>query len=506
MLTSLTEEQDAALVDAFSLTCVVDQPADMWHQPSLACTDGATPIQSMYRDHPTRGELRALAHRLGISDFLIRTAFQALRSRMRRNLAKATKKVAVVKAGADTAEATPVGPSAEALMQSITTNRSHDEALGVQLRLLVSSSTGGGVAQASFVPLFVALMTSAKTPGLRASLSDAVTASGSCSGVWPALLDNRVVDVLATWLSDAERSRHTTLLRKFVAAAFVLPVSKPEQVAPLASPLNKCRQYRTAKDVSDSATQLLAHWGRAFSGLGPGPSSKLAMAGRLPPRSAGQLPLGPQLAAPPAANTFTGPALSQAALAARIATPAPVVAKRSVDERLAGVNERAAATARPMSADDILKKRRMAAQQSGGLMAAPLVKRNRGPVAAQPMPPPRAQPPPRPEPQLVDWQQPPPMAAAVGDGYGSLSEEAGLQAARQAAALPAQYALTSLIPDDPALPLHVRHEAAQHAEHPPPFIIPDVPVEAEDAAQQVSLLSAAFPGLHGLAPPPPAWQ
>jgi hypothetical protein len=460
----------------------------------------------MHRDHPSRGELRALAQRLGISDFLIRTAFQALRSRMRRNLAKATKKVAVVKASAGAVEAVPAGPSSEALMQSITTNRAHDEALGVQLRLLVSASAGGGVAQASFVPLFVALMTSAKTPGLRASLSDAVTASGSCAGVWPALLDNRVVDVLANWLSDAEQSRHTTLLRKFVAAALVLPVSKPEQVAPLASPLNKCRQYKTSKDVSDSATQLLAHWGRAFSGLGPGPSSKLAMAGRLPPRSAGQLPLGPQLAAPPAANTFTGPALSQAALAARIATPAPVVAKRSVDERLAGVNERAAATARPMSADDILKKRRMATQQSGGLMAAPLVKR-RGAVAAQPMPPPRAHPPPRPEPQLVEWQQPPPMAVAVGDGYGSMSEEAGVQAARQGTAMPVQYALASLIPDDPALPLHVRHEAAQHAEHPaPPVIIPDVPVEAEDAAQQYAVLAAAFPGLYGLAPPPPAWQ
>ena len=418
--------------------------------------------------------------------------------------------MAVVKSNAaDAAEAAPAGPSPEALMQSIATSRSHDEALGVQLRLLVSSSTGGGVAQASFVPLFVALMTSAKTPGLRASLSEAVTASGSCAGVWPALLDNRVVDVLATWLSDAERSRHTTLLRKFVAAAFVLPVTKPEQVAPLASPLNKCRQYRAAKDVSDSATQLLAHWGRAFSGLGPGPSRGLAMSGRLPPRSAGQLPLGPPPTGPalhaPAANTFTGPALSQAALAARIATPAPVVAKRSVGERLAGVNERAA-VARPMSADDILKKRRMAAQQSGGLMSAPLVKRNRQAAAPPPMPPPRAQPPARvkpPPPTVVDWYPPPPMAAA--DGYGSLSEEADVQAARQQGALPAQYALASLIPDDPALPLHVRHGASQHTEQQLAFI-PDVPVDPQDAVEQHAKLVAALPGLYGLPPPPPAWQ
>jgi len=440
--------------------------------------------------------MRALSERIGISEYTIRSAFQALRARMRKGLAKATQRASVVKTDALAAAAASAStsPSAETLMQAVTANRSHDDALSGQLRLVVSSAAGGGLAQASFAPLFVALMTSAKTPGMRSTLSDALAASGACAGGLAALVESRVVNALAAWVADAEGQRHTTLLHKYMRAAHVLPVTKPDMVAPLAVPLNKCRQYRLSRDVADAATQLLAQWGRAFSGLGPGPSQGggLAMSGPMPPRALGAAPHGAPSTAVPASHTFSGPALSKAAVAARIAAPAPIVTKRTVDERLAGVNERAAVSARPMSADDILKKKRMAAQQSGGLMAAPIVKRNRG-VGGAPLAPPL---PVRPQPvasaplesKALEWCGAPPalVCSPPGEGYGSLSEEAGVQASRQAEQAAAIYVLPSLIPDDPAVPLELRH-----AQPPQPVaVIPEEALEAEDRERQVSVLRA----------------
>ena len=50
--------------------------------------------------------------------------------------------------------------------------------------------------------------------------------------------------------------------------------------------------------------------------------------------------------------------------------------------------------------------------------------------------------------------------------------------------------LAALIPDDPAAPLHVPTEALAALAAPPP-LLPDVPVDFADAAQQAAALAAA---------------
>lgn len=61
-----------------------------------------------------------------------------------------------------------------------------------------------------------------------------------------------------------------------------------------------------------------------------------------------------------------------------------------------------------------------------------------------------------------------------------------MQASRQAEQAAAIYVLPSLIPDDPAVPLELRH-----AQPPQPVaVIPEEALEAEDRERQVSVLRA----------------
>jgi hypothetical protein len=115
--------------------------------------------------------------------------------------------------------------------------------------------------------------------------------------------------------------------------------------------------------------------------------------------------------------------------------------------------------------------------------------------------------PPQQQQQQQQQQQPAPMrarvafalppAAALPPGccdepqWGSESSEAGAQARREASSAAAVYLLPSLVPDDPATPLHVSHEALGAALAPPPLRVPDVPLDPEDAAAQAARIAAA---------------
>jgi len=207
---------------------------------------------------------------------------------------------------------------------------------------------------------------------------------------------------------------------------------------------------------------------------------------------------------------FIGPPMSRSgiqALATRLAQPA-LVTMRSAEDRLAGVNERAAA--RPLSVDELLKKKRLAAQSAGGLLG-PGYKRPRAGAATpalpahlrQQQPQPHAQPP-----TQIQWA-PPPMVSVPDCDYGVDSHEVAIQLARQADTPPVCYLLASLVPDDPATPLEVEAEARAAEGVPVPFI-PDLPTDPEDAERQrakAGLLLQPQPGWTwppwgGLAPPP----
>lgn len=451
---------------------------------------GRPVLTSQRRDWLSREDYRSLALRLNSTEFTVRSAFQLLRARLRKSLAKASGTVVRKHSLADP---TPTPSSTEVLLQSIAASRQHDQGLSQQLQLLVSPASQGGLAQASFAPLLVALMTSARTPALKATLAEVAAASGGCPGAPQALAEAGALAAVAGWLVEAERDGHTTLLRKYLATARALPVSSAAQAGVLARPLQKCRGYALAQDVGEQATQLLVHWSRALGPLGH------AVAGP-PAAPAAMLPLQP----------FIGPPMSRSgiqALATRLAQPA-LVTMRSAEDRLAGVNERAAA--RPLSVDELLKKKRLAAQSAGGLLG-PGYKRPRAGAATpalpahlrQQQPQPHAQPP-----TQIQWA-PPPMVSVPDCDYGVDSHEVAIQLARQADTPPVCYLLASLVPDDPATPLEVEAEARAAEGVPVPFI-PDLPTDPEDAERQrakAGLLLQPQPGWTwppwgGLAPPP----
>ena len=80
--------------------------------------------------------------------------------------------------------------------------------------------------------------------------------------------------------------------------------------------------------------------------------------------------------------------------------------------------------------------------------------------------------------------------AAACSSWGVESVEAALQARRESETPAASYMLAALIPDDPAVPLHVSMEAHAAQAAPPP-LLPDVPVDHADAAHQAAALAAA---------------
>lgn len=366
-------------------------------------------------------------------------------------------------------------------------------------------------------------MRRAVSVGLRASLADLVHDSRMQLGVPIVFMDEGACVPLASWMDAALNTHHVTLLRKALRAAAALPVASAEPVKELARQLHRCRTYVRADDVASEATRILAVWAKVVTPHGGGASRAGPSAAAMP-----RMPLPPLPPAP-----FNGPAISKAAtaqLAARAAAPA-TVAVRSAADRLAGANERVATGARPLSADEILKqrnkKRLMIGSSSGaaparGGSAAPLppeLAKRLKMVAGSAAPPVNVAAPPPPDEDAmqarVEFSHPPTVAAEVRpphcvcrcdaradmhvfpqglavalEGWGSESVEAALQARRESETPAAEYMLAALIPDDPAAPLHVSTEAHAALAAPTP-LLPDVPVDFADAAQQAGVLARA---------------
>jgi hypothetical protein len=497
----------------------------------------------------SRDDFAAAAKLARCSEEAARATFQSMRARARRFITKHAPPPTAVAAptAASALAATPFddddddapAPAPDATLAALAaavgapplvpvprppTPAERDEPLVAELAAL--RQPDGSVAFPAAAAAAVALMRRAVSVGLRASLADLVHDSRMQLGVPIVFMDEGACVPLAAWMDAALNTHHVTLLRKAMRAAAALPVASAEPVKELARQLHRCRTYVRADDVASEATRILAAWAKVVTPNGGGGS-----------RAAPAIPAMPRMQLPPLPPApFNGPAISKAAtaqLAARAAAPA-TVAVRSAADRLAGANERVATGARPLSADEILrqrnKKRLMIGSSSGaaparGGSAAPLppeLAKRLKMVAGSTAPPVNVAAPPPPDEDAmqarVEFAHPPTVAVEVrprivfadamqgltcvcvqqglgvlgvgGTGWGCESVEAALQARRESETPAAEYMLAALIPDDPAAPLHVSTEAHAALAAPTP-LLPDVPVDFADAAQQAGVLARA---------------